>query len=136
MSIYSRSIGISLLKSIAYMIALSAGMLFVAERISPVLFLVALYVLYFFLTFFFSEWIFEDVTVRTKQLVIIILVTFLLETILSVGFFRYMGLTTFNFQVLYRSLIFLVLHAGGMVAALTVRRRAWAREGLSEGLES
>lgn len=135
-SIYPRALGISLLKSIAYIIALSAGLIFVAESVSPILFIVVLHFFYFLITFLFAEWIFSDVTVRTKQLILIIIYTFLVETIISVAFFRFMGLTMFNFEVFYKSLIFLALHGGAMFAALYVRKRIWAKEGLAEGLES
>jgi hypothetical protein len=135
-SIYKRALGISFLKSLSYIIAVSAGLIFVAERVSPILFIVVLHFFYFLITFLFAEWIFEDVTVRTKQLVIIIIYTFVVETVLSVSFFRFMGMTTFNFAVVYKSFIFLALHGGAMFAALYVRKRIWAKEGLAEGLES
>ncbi|MBD3251567.1 hypothetical protein GF380_03905 [Candidatus Uhrbacteria bacterium] len=133
---YLRALAISALKSTTYMFALLFGIIFIAEHISPFLFLLTLYCFYFLITFLFAEWIFNDVHIRTKALVIIILISFIIETILLVAFFRRLGMTTFNMTVIYRSFIFLAMHAGAMIAAKYVRKRFWATSGLAEGLES
>jgi hypothetical protein len=135
-SIYRRAIGISLLKSISYIIGLAAGLLFIADRVPPLLFVVALYFFYVVITFLFGEWIFEDGSVGTKQLIMIILVTFLVEMVITISFFRYMGIAALTFENISKSVVFLVLHGGALFAALYVRKRMLAKEGLAEGLES
>ncbi len=135
-SIYARAIGISLLKSLSYIIGLTAGFLFIAERVPAMLFVIVLYVFYFFITFLFAEWIFEDGNVQTKQLVIIIASTFLIEMVLSISFFRFMGVGSINLENISKSVVFLILHGGAMFSALYLRKRMLAKEGLAEGLES
>jgi hypothetical protein len=135
-SIYTRALGISALKSVTYILLVLACMLTIADDIPPVLFLAALHVFYFFITFLYAEWIFHDPHVRTQRLIGVILLTFLLELAISTAFFRWLGLTTLDAEVLLKSGVFLLLHGSAMSAALYLRKRSLAKHGLAEGLES
>jgi hypothetical protein len=134
--IYTRALGISALKSVTYILLVLGGMLTIADDIPPVLFIVSLHVFYFFITYLYAEWIFHDPHVRARQLVNVILLTFLLELAVSSAFFRWLGLATLDAEILLKSAVFLILHGSAMSAALYVRKRISAQRGLAEGLES
>lgn len=135
--LYVRALGIWLLKTITDTIVAVAVIFIIAEHISPILFVIALNGFYLFISFLYAEWIFAKGRVHVRQMILLILVTFLLELTVSIPFFSWLiGYPMLDVQMLLQNAIYIIPHSIVMVAAWYVRKRYWAQQGLAEGLES
>ncbi len=131
-----RALGIWTLKSVVYVAFLLASIMFLITSV-PAPFLAAAFdAVYFLLAFMFSEWIFRRGSVNVRRLAVLVVATFVWDTILVYAFslwvlgpYRYPAPWTQYF-------IFFVIHAAAMSLALYARKRFAAISGLAEGLES
>lgn len=134
---FGRSIGISTLKSIVYIILAIIGILFLASQLPPMLYLAIFYLLFFINTFLFSEWIFRKQDVRTLEVVSVIVITYIWDVLFISMFFTWLvDINIFAQQDAVQHLIFGTMHAIAMYAVYYIRKRFAAKSGLAEGLEA
>lgn len=137
MTFLLRALGISTVKSIVYIMAAIAGILFLASAIPPLVYLTIFYILFFVNTFVFSEWIFKGQDIRTLDLAASILATYLWDVLfISLFFVWLVDINMFAQQDALQHLVFGTIHGVSMYSAYYIRKRFAAKLGLAEGLEA
>lgn len=131
-----RALGIWTLKSVAYLAFLVVSIIvFLGSVSAPILVSINDAVL-FLMAFLFSEWIFRRGIPKIRNLVVVILATFLWDAIVVYAFSLWI-LGPYRYSAtLFQNLILLLIHTAAMSLAYYSRKRFGAFSGLAEGLES
>jgi hypothetical protein len=135
-SLLLRALGIWTLKSVVYAAFMLASILFLVTSVPPMILALGHDAILFLLAFLFSEWLFARARVNVRKLAVVIVATFIWDTVLLYAFSLWV-LGPFRYPVPWaQNLLFFVIHASAMSLAYYARRRFAAISGLAEGLES
>lgn len=132
-----RSLAIITVREIVFLLLWTAGMLTVAEFVSPALFGIVYQALFLLLTYLAADWLFRPRLMQTKELFVTVVVSYFWGALFSVMYHSWLfEQNMLLFQEFTPHLIFFVLHCVGMYGALYAKRHARSSGGLAEGLET
>jgi len=121
---YLRALGIISIKAIAYTVLMVLAIDFFAENIPMKVFLLAMTVVFFLVTFLFGEWIFSVPRMPARGVAIAIIITYLLDVFLNTLIWSYLWEANlfYTFDAGHQLIMF-TLHAAALGAAYYERKR-------------
>ena len=135
--LYLRALSITTLRSMAYLLILLVGVLFIGDRISPVLLSTMYVAIYFINAFLFAEWMFTGIHIKIQHLATIVVGTFIWDAFLSLLVMSWMqGRNLFINQPFWPNALLFLIHVIALSAAYILKKRMHATQSLAEGLES
>lgn len=132
---YLRLLGITTLRSVVYLLLLLLGIVFIADRVSPIMLSSIYLALYFINAFVFGEWMFTGVHVRLVHLAAWIIMIFFWDAFISLLVMSWLqGSNQFLHQPFWPNALLFLINLIALSAAYYLKKRMAATRSFAEGL--